>query len=103
MCVPHNQEHTFFGDLHANENPSCVLHERTVHEGATLGTRYTPASTSNMQVTRVHTGKRVTHKFAHLSVPAPHGTYICGINHHSIGLFTCYDYYHAFYKQIQYF
>ena len=46
-----------FVDLHAIGNPSCVIHERTVHEDVSLGTRYTPASTSNTQVTRVHADK----------------------------------------------
>ena len=47
-----------FVDLHANGNPFCVIHEHTVHEGGSLGTRYTPASTSNTQVTKVHAGKK---------------------------------------------
>ena len=63
----------FFVDLHANGNPLRVTHERTVHEEASLGKRYTPASTSNTQVTRVHASKRVTRKFVYLSVSVPYG------------------------------
>ena len=36
-----------FVDLYANQNPSHVIYERTVHEGASLGTQHMPASTSN--------------------------------------------------------
>ena len=85
----------FFLNLHANGNPSRVLHERTVHEGASLGTRYMPASMSNTQVTRVHAGKK-----GDTQVRSPLSTialwYLGGINHRSIGLSTRYDYYHAF-------
>ena len=59
-----------FGDLHANRNPSRVIHECTVHEGASLGTRFMPASTRNTQVARVHA---VTRKFVHFSVQALYG------------------------------
>ena len=53
----HNHEHAFFANLHINENPSCLTHERTIQACMSLGTRYTPASVSDMQVTRVHAGK----------------------------------------------
>ena len=39
-----------FVDLHAIGNSLHVIHKRTVHEGTSLGTQYTPASTSNTQV-----------------------------------------------------
>ena len=48
----------FFVHLHANGNPLRVTHKRTVQKGASLGTRYTPASTSNTPVTRVYVGKK---------------------------------------------
>ena len=41
-----------FADLHTNGNPLHVIQECTVHKGTSLVTRYAPASTSNMQVTR---------------------------------------------------
>ena len=83
----HNQDHAFFVDLHANGNPLRVTHERTVHEDASLGKRYTPASTSNTQVTRVHASKKGdTQVRLPLSISAL--WYLRGINHHSIGLFT---------------
>ena len=47
-----------FVNLHTNGNPSRVIHECTVHEGAGLGTQYTPASTSTTQVTRVKAIKK---------------------------------------------
>ena len=84
-----------FVDLHTNQNPSRVIHEHTVHEGTRLSTWYTPASTSNTQVTRVHAGKN-----GDTQVRSPLSTstlwYLHGINHHSIGLSTHYDYYCAF-------
>ena len=76
-----------FVDLHANGNPLLVTRERTVHEDASLGKRYTPASTSNTRVTRVHTSKKgVTQVRLPLSIGAL--WYLRGINHHSIGLST---------------
>ena len=85
-----------FVDLHTNGNPSCVIHKRTVHEGATLGTRYTPTSMSTTQVTRVHPGKKGDMQVRSLLST---GTlwYLRDINHSSVGLSTRYDYYHAFY------
>ena len=68
-----NQEHAFFVDLHAHGNPLCVTRERTVHEDASLGKRYTPASTSNMQVTRVHESKKGDTQVCLPSVSAPYG------------------------------
>ena len=74
-----------FCRLHTNKNPSHVIHEHTVHEDVSLGTRYTLASTSNTQVTRVHTGKK-----GDTQVRSPLSTgalwYHRGINHRSIGL-----------------
>ena len=91
----HNQEDLFFGDLHANRNPSRVIHECTVHEGASLGTQYMPTSVSNTWVARVHAGKK-----GDTQVRSPLSTgalwYLRGINHRSIGLSTRYDHYHAF-------
>ena len=83
----HNQDHAFFVDLHANGNPLRVTHERTVHEDASLGKQYTPASTSNTQVTRVHASKKGD---TQVCLPLSIGAlwYLCGINHHSIGLST---------------
>ena len=48
-----------------------------------------------MQVTRVHAGKRSD---TQVRSPLSAGAlwYLRGINHRSIGLSTCYDYYHAF-------
>ena len=84
-----------FVNLHANGNPSPVIHECTIHECASLGTRYTPASTSNMQVTRVNTIKKGdTHVHSPLSTGAL--WYLRGINYRSIGISTRYDYYHTF-------
>ena len=84
-----------FCRLHANKNPSRVIHEYTVHEDASLGTRYTLASMSNTQVTRVHAGKKDD-----TQVRSPLSTdalwYLRGINNHSIGLSARYDYYHVF-------
>ena len=53
-------------DLHANENPSCVTHER--HGRASLVTRYMLASTNNTLVKEFTLVRRVTHKFVNLSV-----------------------------------
>ena len=80
-------------DLHANGNPFCVIHEHTVHEGTSLGTRYTPTSTSNTQVTTVHAGKKGD---TQVRLPLSALQYLYGINHCSIGLSTRYDYYHVF-------
>ena len=41
-----------------HKNPSRVTHERTVQARMSLSTQYMPASTSNMQVTRVQAGKK---------------------------------------------
>ena len=71
------------------------MHERTVHKGASLGNGYTPASTSNTQVTRVHAGKKVETQVC-LFVCTGALWYIRFINHHSIDLSIHYDYYHAF-------
>ena len=91
----YSQEHTFFVDLYTIGNPSCVIHEPTVHDGASLASRYTPISMSNTQVTRVHAGKK-----GDTQVHSPLSTgalwYLRGINHCSIGLSTHYDYYHVF-------
>ena len=61
-----------------------------MHAQASLGTRYTPASTSNTQVKRVHTGKK-----SYTQVHSPLSTdtlwNLCGINHHIIGLSTHYN------------
>ena len=76
-----------FADLHANGNPLHVTRERTVHEDASLGKRYTPASMSNMQVTRVHVSKKGDTQ-VHLPLSIGALWYLRGINHHSIGLFT---------------
>ena len=87
----HNQDHVFFVDLHANGNPLHVTRERTVHKDASLGKRYTPASTSNTssntQVTRVHASKKGDMQ---VRLPLSIGAlwYLRGINHHSIGLST---------------
>ena len=76
-----------FVDLHANGNPLRVTRERTVHEDASLGKRYIPTSTSNMQVTRVDASKKGDTQFR---LPLSNGAlwYLRGINHHSIGLST---------------
>ena len=83
----HNQDHAFFVDLQANGNPLRVTREHTVHEDASLGKRYTTASTSNTQVTRVHAYKKGD---TQVRLPLSIGAlwYLCGINHHSIGLST---------------
>ena len=81
--------------LHVNGNPSRVIHECIVHERASLGKQYMPASTSNTQVTRVHECEE-----GDMQVRSPLSTgplwYLRCIDHHSIGLSTHYDYYHEF-------
>ena len=98
----HNQEHTFFVYLHANGNPPCVIHEQTVHEGASLGTLYKPTSMSNMQVTRVHTIKKGD---TQVHSPLSNGAlwYLCVHNHRSFGLSTRNGYYLAFHWPVCYF
>ena len=60
-----------------------------------------PASTSSMQVTRVHGGKKGD---TQVCSPLSIGTlwYLRGINYHSVGLSTQYDYYHAFHQPVHY-
>ena len=80
-----------FVDLHANENPSRAVHERTVHTRASLGTRYMPASMSNTQVTRVRAGKK---SYTQVCLPLSTGTlwYPRGINHRTmVYISTCYN------------
>ena len=84
--------HVFFANLHANKNPLHVTRQHIVQARASLGTRYTPASTSGTQVTRVHaSSKSYTQVCSRLSAGAPwylHGTAI-------IGLTTCYKLSHV--------
>ena len=51
-----------------------AIHECSVHAPVSLSTRYAPASTINMEVTRIHAGKKSnTYEYVHLSVLSPYG------------------------------
>ena len=62
----------FFANLHVSENPSRVKHEHALQALESPGTRYTPSSMSETQVTRVHANnKSYTQVYSRLSTGAP--------------------------------
>ena len=84
MCAQPGK--SIFVDLNTNGNPLHGIYEYTIHEGTSLGKPYTLTSMSNMQITRVHAGKKGdTQNRSPLSTVTL--WYLCGINHHSIGPF----------------